>query len=188
MSELPRISYKELYRFWFSKLTREQQLAETQAAFKRYQSDLAAIEEMKHRMELHQRHSEPTESKPVQFDSTSRIVIADNCSENLALLKLVLALEGYEVFLADNGSTAISLIQTYQPDLALLNVMLPRINGYEVTRYLRNHPRFVYLPILLITACSTSLIQQGLECGANDMIHQPLRIRELLLKIRVFCN
>jgi CheY-like chemotaxis protein len=188
MSEFSRISYKELYRFWFSKLTHEQQLAETQAAFKRFQSTLDAIEKMEPRMQLSQLHSTPVESNPSQFDYPSRIVIADHCSENLALLKLVLELEGYEVFLADNGSTAVSLITTYQPDLAILNVMLPRINGYEVTRWLRNHPRFVYLPILLITVCTTSPILQGLECGANDIIHQPLSIRDLLLKIRIFCN
>jgi CheY-like chemotaxis protein len=188
MSELPSISYKELYRVWFSKLTREQQLAEIRASFTRFQSAVEAIEEMNYQMQLSQLNSTPVESTPRRFDSVSRIVIADGSPENLALLKLVLELEGYEIFLADNGSTALSLIETYQPDLALLNVILPRINGYELTRYLRNHPRFVYLPILLITACSTSLIQQGLECGANDLIHQPFRIRDLLLKIRVFCN
>lgn len=188
MSELPSISYKELYRFWFSKLTREQQLAEIRAAFTGFQSAVEAIEEMNHRMQSFQLGSTPAASTPRHFDSSSRIVIADHSPENLALLKLVLEVEGYEVLLADNGSTALSLIETYQPDLVLLNVMLPRINGYELTLYLRNHPRFVYLPILLMTACSTSLIQQGLECGANDIIHQPLRIRELLLKLRVFCN
>ncbi|MBD2449635.1 response regulator [Nostoc sp. FACHB-152] len=188
MSELPSISYKELYRFWFSKLTREQQLAEIRATFTRFQSAVEAIEGINYRIQLSQLNSTPAESTPRRFDSASRIVIADGCSENLALLKLVLELEGYEIVLADTGSKALSLIEAHQPDLALLNVVLPRISGYELTRCLRNHPRFVYLPILLITACSTSLIQQGLECGANDMIHQPISIRDLLLKIRVFCN
>jgi PleD family two-component response regulator len=182
------MSYKELYRFWFSKLTCEQQLAEIKAAFAQFQSAVEAIEEMNHRMQSFQLSSTSAESKPRHFDTASRIVIADSCSENLALLKLVLEFEGYEVTLADNGSTALNLIETYQPDLALLNVMLSRLDGYEVTRRLRNHPRFVYLPVLLISPCSTSLIQQGLECGANDIIHQPLRIRDLLLKVRVFCN
>lgn len=115
-----------------------------------------------------------------------RILVVDDLPDNLFLLKAILECEGYQVETADSGKVALSKVQSCPPDLLLLDVMMPEITGFEVTRYLRDQQ--LLLPILLITAdCEVSL-DQAIAAGANGLIHKPINFDELLAKVKVWCS
>jgi DNA-binding response OmpR family regulator len=115
-----------------------------------------------------------------------RILVVDDFVDNLILLQTILEAEGYEVETADGGSIALEKVQALPPDLILLDVMMPDIDGYEVTRQIRQNPRLSFIPILLVTAHATVDAIQGLDIGANDFIRKPFDFDELLARIRAF--
>lgn len=106
--------------------------------------------------------------------------------DNLFLLQTVLEAEGYNVELADNGQAALTKVQTSPPDLILLDVMMPDMNGYEVTQQIRQNPEVPYIPILLVTAYDEPKAVEGLNSGANDFIRKPIDFDELLARVKAF--
>ena len=106
--------------------------------------------------------------------------------DNLFLLQTVLEAEGYNVELADNGQAALTKVQSSPPDLILLDVMMPDMNGYEVTQRIRQNPAVPYIPILLVTAHEEPKVVEGLNSGANDFIRKPIDFDELLARVRAF--
>lgn len=124
----------------------------------------------------------------VQSDSPCRIVIVDDVEANLIAFRAILELEGYEVIPADNGRAALALIEASPPNVVLLDLLMPGLNGYEVIEKLRQDPRFVHLPIVLITACDERYIAKGFEVGANAVLRKPIDINELLQQIRTLCS
>jgi CheY-like chemotaxis protein len=118
------------------------------------------------------------------------ILVVDDNDLNLVLLAKILELEGYDVTMAHNGVEAIQSIVQEIPDLALLDVMMPEMNGYELCRKLRQPPLSTEMPIVMLTAMSSEgERKQALEAGANDIWSKPfdmnvfrLRIGELLRK------
>jgi DNA-binding response OmpR family regulator len=112
--------------------------------------------------------------------------VVDDFVDNLILLQTILEAEGYEVETADGGAIALEKIQVIPPDLILLDVMMPDIDGYEVTRQIRQNPNISFIPILLVTAHATVDAIHGLDIGANDFIRKPFDFDELLARIRAF--
>lgn len=112
----------------------------------------------------------------------------DDLPDNLFLLQTILEAEGFDVELALSGSLALAKIEASPPDLVLLDVRMPEMDGYEVTQRLRQNRKFSEIPIVLITADVEASETRGLAVGANDFIRKPIDFDELLARIRVFCS
>lgn len=120
----------------------------------------------------------------------SQILVVDDNEINLVLLARILELEGYQVTMAHNGMEAIQSAVQKMPDLAILDVMMPDMNGYELCQKMRQPPFSTEIPIVVLTAMSSDVQQaQALEAGANDIWSKPFdmeifrqRIGELLSK------
>ena len=80
-----------------------------------------------------------------------RILVVDDVADNSFLLQTFLELEGYQVEVADSGYLALEKIETAPPDLVLLDVMMPGMNGYEVVKHIRENQQLPFIPILLVT-------------------------------------
>ncbi|ERT05485.1 response regulator [Lyngbya aestuarii BL J] len=115
---------------------------------------------------------------------TNYILAVDDLPDNLFLLKLALEQEGHNVVLVEDGKTALEKIEASPPNLVLLDVMMPEMDGYEVTKRIRSNPKYPYIPILLITAHEQSSVVEGLDAGADDFIRKPVQIDELQARVR----
>lgn len=113
-----------------------------------------------------------------------RILAVDDTRDNLILVQTILESEGYEIDLVTDGLSALEKVLQSPPDLILLDVMMPGMDGYEVTRRIRNNPEINYIPILLITAFHESSVVEGLDAGADDFIRKPFDTDELLARVR----
>ncbi len=113
-----------------------------------------------------------------------RILLVDDLEDNVSLLEEILAEEGYEIDSARNGKSALAKIEASPPDLVLMDAMMPGMDGYEVTRRIRENPKLPFIPILMITASESANIPQGLELGANDFIRKPIDFEELMARIK----
>jgi len=112
------------------------------------------------------------------------ILVVDDVLDNLLLLQAVLEAEGYRVEIAQSGAAALAAIAASPPDLVLLDVMMPGMNGYEVTQHIRADYPASELPILLVTACNEPNAVQGLGVGADDFIRKPVDLEEVLARVR----
>ncbi|MGQ4648478.1 response regulator [Lyngbya aestuarii] len=115
---------------------------------------------------------------------TDHILIVDDSSDNLFLVQTILEEEGYEISLAEDGRVALEQIDKSPPDLVLLDVMMPGMDGFEVTKRIRENPQLSFIPILLITAYDQPSVVQGLDTGADDFIRKPVEVEELLARVR----
>ncbi|MBD2214076.1 hybrid sensor histidine kinase/response regulator [Calothrix sp. FACHB-156] len=115
-----------------------------------------------------------------------RILAVDDTQDNLILVQTILESEGYEIELVSNGLAALEKVEQSSFDLILLDVMMPGMDGYEVTRRIRGNPELkkIYIPILLITAFHESSVVEGLDVGADDFIRKPFDTDELLARVR----
>ncbi|MBD2741745.1 response regulator [Coleofasciculus sp. FACHB-1120] len=113
-----------------------------------------------------------------------RILLVDDLEDNVSLLEAILAEEGYEIDSARNGKSALAKIEASPPDLVLMDAMMPGMDGYEVTRRIRENPQLPFIPILMITASESASIPQGLELGANDFIRKPIDFEELMARVK----
>jgi len=124
---------------------------------------------------------------PPALDTTSgqRILIADDNPVNLLLLRRILAHEGRTLLEAEDGRQALRMALEYRPDLILLDVMMPGLDGYEVSIALQRDPDLAEVPIIFLSALSdtTSKIK-GLEAGAVDYITKPFNKDEVLVRVR----
>jgi len=123
--------------------------------------------------------------RPTAYNMSTRILIADDEPTVRQLLELVLTGQGYEVSLATNGAQLVRMAQERVPDLVLVDLMMPQMDGYEAIRQLRNDTRTAHLPMLILTAKSTlDDVVTGFETGADDYITKPFNIPELLARIK----
>ncbi|WGV27597.1 sensor histidine kinase [Halotia branconii] len=120
----------------------------------------------------------------VENSQIDRILAVDDTRDNLILVQTILESEGYEIDLAADGISAVQHVEQSPPDLILLDVMMPGMDGYEVTRRIRKNPALNYIPILLITAFHESSVVEGLDAGADDFIRKPFDTDELLARVR----
>jgi two-component system cell cycle response regulator len=116
-----------------------------------------------------------------------RILVVDDEIINLRLVSRLLEIEGYEVISAQNGEAALRLIGQSPPDLALLDVMMPDMDGYELCRRLRQNPKTAGFPIVMLTATVDENDRlKGIEAGADDCLPKPFdleMLRTLVTKI-----
>jgi two-component system, sensor histidine kinase and response regulator len=121
----------------------------------------------------------------VEKPKIDRILAVDDTIDNLILVQTILESEGYEIDLVSDGLAALEKVEQSPPDLILLDVMMPGIDGYEVTRRIRKSlGNKNYIPILLITAFHESSVVEGLDAGADDFIRKPFDTDELLARVR----
>ena len=91
-------------------------------------------------------------SVPTHPSKIDHILVVDDSPDNLFLVQTILEEEGYEITLAEDGRSALAQIEQSPPDLVLLDVMMPEMDGFEVTKRIRENPKLPFMPILLITA------------------------------------
>ena len=112
----------------------------------------------------------------------ARIVIAEDDPKQADLLRLYLEREGHEIVLTSNGTQALEQIRRRQPDLAILDIMMPKLDGLDVLRVLRYE---MDIPVIMVTGRSTEDdMLVGLDLGADDYITKPYSPRELVARVR----
>lgn len=115
----------------------------------------------------------------------ARILIADDNVQNAELLEAHLDGTGHEIRIALNGEETLHLAHTWQPDIILLDIMMPRISGFEVCRRLRADPTTRDIGILMITALDQSTdVETAVEAGTDDFLTKPINKTELLLRVQ----
>lgn len=112
-----------------------------------------------------------------------RILVVDDIPDNSFLLKVILEEEGYQVEVADSGCAALAKITEEPPDLVLLDVMMPDMSGFEVTRQIRQNRQLPFIPILLITAYDQPKASEGFDVGADGFLRKPIESEELLDRV-----
>jgi len=112
-----------------------------------------------------------------------RILVVDDLPVNVRLLEAVLVPRGYEVLSANDGEGALEFIESAAPDLVLLDVVMPGLDGYTVCRMIRERQETAMLPVIMITA-STSEKMESIHAGADDLIAKPFDQDELLARVR----
>lgn len=117
--------------------------------------------------------------------SDYKILIVDDVMSNVLLLKVLLTNEKYSIVTANNGLEALTQVKEAKPDLILLDVMMPGMDGFEVAQELKKNPDTVEIPIIFLTALnSTGDIVKGFQVGANDFISKPFNKEELIIRVR----
>ena len=115
----------------------------------------------------------------------SRILIADDTVRNLQILGEVLEREGYQINVAQDGQQALDIATKVSPDLLLLDVMMPVMDGFDVCRALKANPETAGIPVIFLTAkVETDDLVKGFELGAVDYITKPFNTTELLVRVR----
>ncbi|HZH48104.1 MAG TPA: PleD family two-component system response regulator [Roseococcus sp.] len=116
---------------------------------------------------------------------TARILVVDDIAANLRLMEAKLVSEYYEVVLAASGREALDIAFTQQPDVVLLDVMMPGMDGFETCRALKADPRTQHIPVVMVTALTDSAERvQGLEAGADDFLSKPVHTATLFARLR----
>jgi len=118
-------------------------------------------------------------------ESTGRILVVDDHEDNIELLRARLEAWGYQVEAARDGGEALKAVDRSPPDLILLDVMMPSVDGNEVARRVKHNPGLPFIPIIMQTALdSTESKVEGLEAGADDYITKPIEFAELKARVR----
>ena len=119
---------------------------------------------------------------PNETEDRQRILLADDEASIRRILETRLKMAGYDVYTAQDGEEAVNAFNKYNPDLVVLDVMMPKMDGYGVTREIRRTSDF---PIIILTALGdVSEIITGLELGADDYVTKPFSNRELVARVK----
>jgi adenylate cyclase len=121
---------------------------------------------------------------PDDLISVPRILVVDDEPRNVRLLEAILAPLGYAVVGAGSGAEALAMVVDEPPDLVLLDVLMPGLDGYAVCQQLRADERTRLLPVIMITASEEQEKTRALEAGADDLIQKPLDHAELLARVK----
>jgi DNA-binding response OmpR family regulator len=125
-----------------------------------------------------------TDAQAVQREQPV-VLAADDDEDILALVAFRLERSGYTVIQARDGQEALDLALTEKPDLAVLDVMMPKLDGFELTRRLRSEEATSRMPIILLTArAQDSDVAQGFEAGADDYLRKPFSPQELRTRVQ----
>lgn len=123
----------------------------------------------------------------MSIESGSRpvVLVAEDDPDILQLVAFRLERAGYEVIQATDGEEALRLVTERQPDLAVLDVMMPKVTGYDVTRQIRENQATTQIPVILLTArVQEADVARGFEAGADDYITKPFSPQELRSRVQ----
>lgn len=125
------------------------------------------------------------QSEPeVQTYKGAKILIVDDDSKNLKLMQGILASKGYEIFIANNGTEALDRLKRQNIDVILLDILMPGIDGYEVTRRIKSHPDTQDIPIILVTALDSQNDKiRGMDSGAEEFLTKPVKPVEVETRV-----
>ncbi len=116
---------------------------------------------------------------------TQKILVVDDTEQNVTLLVDILTSKGYEIITADCGTEGLRAVRESSPDLVLLDIMMPDIDGYEVCRQIRKMEGHELTPVVMITALDgTGERVKGIKAGADDFLTKPISIHELTARVR----
>ena len=120
---------------------------------------------------------------------TKKVLIVDD-EENIVIsMEFLLKQAGYDLAIARDGQEAIEQVISFDPDLILLDVMMPKINGYEVCRRIRQNPDWQAIKIIMLTAKGREVeVTKGLALGANSYVIKPFSTKELMSEVKRFLN
>jgi len=111
-----------------------------------------------------------------------RIMTVDDDQGVLKLLKRVLEPEGYDVIVADNGTVALKLFEEYMPDLVILDIMMPGLDGFQVLGLIRQR---INVPVIMLSAKrEVNTVRDALDLGADDYVRKPFHTQELLARVK----
>ena len=114
-----------------------------------------------------------------------RVLVVDDEEYNRLLLRDLLETRGHQVEEAANGKEALQAVAAQLPDIILLDIMMPGMDGFEVCKRLKEEPRTAHIPVLMITALrEREDLLRGIELGANDFLSKPIDMQEVALKVR----
>ncbi|OYU97335.1 MAG: response regulator [Bacteroidetes bacterium B1(2017)] len=114
-----------------------------------------------------------------------KILLADDEPNILLSLDFLMRKVGYEVFIARNGSEAIEIIRSQKLDIAVLDIMMPDIDGYQICEFIKSHASYKSCKVLFLSAKSKeSEIEKGLKMGADAYMTKPFSTRSLLVKVQ----
>jgi class 3 adenylate cyclase len=117
--------------------------------------------------------------------ASGRILIVEDAPANIQALSAILKAQGYQISVATNGRQALEVIGKVRPDLVLMDVMMPEMDGYEACRQIKASPLWRDLPIIFLTArTETADIVRGFELGAVDYVAKPFNAHELIARVR----
>jgi len=115
----------------------------------------------------------------------SRILIVDDIAANIQLQQAYLTTLGYDTLVARNGEEALAKVHNDKPDLVLLDVMMPKMDGFETCRHLKGNEETRFIPVIMITALNEIEDKmRGIEAGADDFISKPFNKLELLARVK----
>ncbi len=118
-------------------------------------------------------------------ENAGRVLVVDDIEGNRTLVSRLLSAEGYSVSVAEDGRDALQSVRRDPPDLVLMDVMMPHLDGFEVCRALKQHPLTRLVPVVLVTALQNSGDRiRGIEAGADDFVSKPFNPHELRARIR----
>ena len=124
-------------------------------------------------------------SFPPDNPCLGRVLVVDDIAVNVRLLAGILKVADYEVLTAESGADALQKVEKFAPDVVLLDVMMPDLDGFEVCRRLRENPRTAALPIVMVTALhETEDRVRALEAGADDFLTKPVNEIEVVARVK----
>ena len=115
-----------------------------------------------------------------------QLLVADDIPENIRLLTKMVSSDNYDYLIARDGQEALDVLRKELPDLVLLDINMPKLNGFEVLKEMRADPKTEHIPVIIITAAriTSSDIEEGLILGADDYVTKPINWRELSARIK----
>ncbi len=131
------------------------------------------------------RRRAPEQASPMVGNRLGRVLVVEDEQDVAEMIRYNLAKEGYEVRLATNGADALRQVKEARPDVMLLDIMVPQLNGWEVCRRLKEEPDTRAIPVIMVTGRAEEGDKVlGFELGADDYVTKPFSPRELLARIR----